>query len=157
MQEGYFILYEVRLTHISSLTFELHDLIFRILYRLYFMCITVMFVFNLSFDRIDPPLDFYAVFIGKNQSFYYIGNFIYQLFLFFDLLLCAAAVESAFVMSTIFVTCRLNFILELFQFIDDEKKSGHDVLGLINFTINIHVDVLRLAMSCKPKYIKQCW
>lgn len=109
---------------------------------MYFTCITAMFVFNISFNRNDPPLEFYAVFIEKNKSFYYIGNFIYQLFLCFDLLLCAAAVESAFVMLTIFMTCRLNFILKLFSFIDNKKKSGDDILELINLTANIHVDVL---------------
>lgn len=113
-----------------------------------------MFVFNLSFNRNDPPLEFYAVFIEKNKSFYYIGNFVYQLFLFFDLLLCAAAVESSFVMLTIFVTCRLNFVLELFQFIDDRKKCGDDVLGLINFTVNIHVDVLRSVAERKSILIR---
>lgn len=104
-----------------------------------------MFVFNLSFNRKDPPLEFYAVFIEKNKSFYYIGNFIYQLFLFFDLLLCAAAVESSFILLTIFVTCRLNFISELFQFVDDRKQCGDDILGLINFIAGIHVDVLQFV------------
>lgn len=107
-----------------------------------------MFVFNLSFNRNDPPLEFHAIFIEKDVSFYYIGNFIYQLFLFLDLLLCAAAVESSFIMLTIFVTCRLNFILELFQFINDRRKNGgvDDILGWINFTVRIHVDVLRLDL-----------
>lgn len=131
--------------------------IFRILYRLYFVCIAIMFFYNVSFNRNDPPLQFHAIFIDKTKSFYYIGNFVYQLFLFFDLLLCAAAVESTFVMLTVFVTCRLNFILELFQFIDDKKRSGDNVLGLINLTVDVHVDVLRLVNFVVRTYQqKQC-
>lgn len=108
-----------------------------------------MFVYNVSFNRNDPPLEFYALFIDRRKSFYYIGNFVYQLFLFLDLLLCAAAVESAFVMLTIFVTCRLNFILKLFQFIDEKKQCGDGILEWINFTAEIHVDVLRLAIHAR--------
>lgn len=147
-------------TRWKTLSFHFHSLnpirFFRLLYRLYFTCITVMFVYNLSFNRSDPPLEFYALFIDRSKSFYYIGNFIYQLVLFLDLLLCAAAVESAFVMLTIFVTCRLNFILKMFQFIDDRKEGGDGVLEWINFTAKIHVDVLRLGIRVRTKWI-QIW
>lgn len=93
-------------------------------------------IFNLSFNRTDLPLAFYAVFIEKSKSFYYIGNFVYQhFFIFRSLTMCCGCRISI---------CDVNFILKLFQLIDGKNKCGDDMLELINFAIKIHIDVLQL-------------
>lgn len=103
---------------------------------------------NIILNGTNPPLEFYAVFLEPHRSYYYLGNFLYQLILCLMLLLCAASVESAFVMLTIFCGARLKFILELLDLLaTSNAERGRELtrLKLINKIIELHQDVLKFV------------
>lgn len=126
---------------------------------MYVLSICFTFGVNIAFNRVDPPLAVYMFFLTEENNWFYIGNMFYQFYVMAIIGIGAVLVEAVFILLTMFIRARFQFVRLVLQLIDNRttsstifsnNKSGNNVsdkneiskLEMINIAIELHTDVL---------------